>query len=68
MMALDRRLDALIQPDTDLDALTRRACQLGMRPLRVGAALKVAAGLTTPEEAGRVIPPDPVEPGGPATG
>ncbi|MEM9300937.1 MAG: GspE/PulE family protein [Pseudomonadota bacterium] len=62
MMAVDSRIDDLILKDTDLSALTRRAIKMGMRPLRVSAARKVIAGLTTPEEAGRVIPPDAIDP------
>ena len=41
----------------DAADLRRRACEQGMRPLRVSAALQIAAGLTTFEEIVQVLPP-----------
>ena len=58
MLELDQPLLELIEAETSAARLAAAACQRGMRPLRVAAALKVAAGLTTIEEAGRVVPPE----------
>jgi general secretion pathway protein E len=39
-----------VSKEPNLDALRRQAVTDGMRPLRLGGALKVAEGLTTVEE------------------
>lgn len=53
---MNDRLSALINPQTDINALRRDACTEGMRPLRIAAAQKVTSGMTTLEEALRVTP------------
>ena len=55
-MLMNDRLSALINPQTDINALRRDACTEGMRPLRIAAAQKVTSGMTTLEEALRVTP------------
>ena len=39
-----------LHPNTDMTALRRQAVQEGLRPLRLGGAMKVAEGLTTKDE------------------
>ena len=56
IMQMNDALRALISPRTDLNAVRRAACAEGMLPLRLAAANKVAAGMTTLEEALRVTP------------
>ncbi|MEE8876457.1 GspE/PulE family protein [Pseudomonas helleri] len=56
IMLMNDRLSALINPQTDINALRRDACTEGMRPLRIAAAQKVTSGMTTLEEALRVTP------------
>ncbi|MCH4875553.1 GspE/PulE family protein [Pseudomonas sp. TMW22091] len=56
IMVMSDRLRALIGPQTDVSALRREACAEGMQPLRLAAASKVVAGLTSMEEALRVTP------------
>ena len=41
----------------EADALRQRAVEKGMRPLRISAALQIAAGMTTFEEVAHVLPP-----------
>jgi general secretion pathway protein E len=50
-------LRRLFQSDMDEETLRRGAFEQGMRPLRVGAALQIAAGLTTFEEVVQILPP-----------
>ena len=50
-------LRRLFQSDMDTAEFRRRATAQGMRPLRVSAALQIAAGLTTFEEVVQVLPP-----------
>ncbi len=57
MMTIDDAISQVILPEVNQLALTRLAQRRGMRPLRVAAARKVAAGLTTVAECLRVIPP-----------
>ncbi len=57
MLTLEKELGAAIKADLNNLEITRLAYRAGMRPLRIAAARKVAAGLTTIEEALRVIPP-----------
>jgi general secretion pathway protein E len=47
---------ATIHPALDATALRRQAIKEGMRPLRLGGAMKVAEGLTTIEEVLRSTP------------
>ena len=56
IMVMSDRLRAQIGPQTDVNILRREACAEGMQPLRWAAASKVAAGLTSMEEALRVTP------------
>ena len=57
MMPLSQALRKLLRPDTDTTELRAQATREGMRPLRVGAAHQVAAGLTTVDEVLKVVPP-----------
>ncbi len=57
LLPVTPELRRLLRPDMDADKLRRRACAQGMRPLRVSAALQIAAGLTTFEEVVQVLPP-----------
>jgi general secretion pathway protein E len=57
LLTVTPELRRLLRPDLDADELRRRAGGQGMRPLRVSAALQVAAGLTTVEEVVQVLPP-----------
>ncbi|MCB1755212.1 MAG: type II/IV secretion system protein [Gammaproteobacteria bacterium] len=45
-----------ISPETNLEAMRRRAYTSGMRPLRISGMLKVTQGLTTIEEVLKVSP------------
>jgi general secretion pathway protein E len=45
-----------LHPHTDMTALRRQAVQEGLRPLRLGGAMKVAEGLTTLDEVLRSTP------------
>jgi general secretion pathway protein E len=51
--AMKRMVDA----KADLGKMRELAYKDGMKPLRISAAMKVAAGLTTIEEAIKVAPP-----------
>jgi general secretion pathway protein E len=46
-----------VSKEPNIDALRRQAISEGMRPLRLGGALKVAEGLTTIEEILASTPP-----------
>ena len=50
MLTMTPALRKLVRPDTDLDALRDLALREGLRPLRIGGAQKVHAGITTLEE------------------
>ena len=56
-MVMTPELRKLITAETDLAALQERAFKDGMKPLRLGGALKVAAGLTTIDEVLQTAPP-----------
>jgi general secretion pathway protein E len=56
IMPMQRELKSFITDQTNLVELTREAYKLGMRPLRVSGATKVAQGLTTMEEVLKVAP------------
>jgi general secretion pathway protein E len=56
MLPLREEIKALVRQDCDLTALRRQAVRQGMRPLRISAAQKVAAGVTTIEECLKVVP------------
>ena len=53
---MSEKLRGLIGPETDLNAIRRQACAQGMLTLRLAAAAKVAAGVTSLQEALRVTP------------
>lgn len=60
MLRFSAEVKGLVKVDCDLGALRRQAYKDGMRPLRLSAAQKVAAGLTTLEEALKVVPKVPL--------
>jgi len=55
MLRVTPRLRELISEETSQKRLREAAIKDGMRPLRLSGALKVAAGVTTPEEVVRVL-------------
>jgi len=57
VMVMTPELRKAIGAETDLDALRDRAYREGMKPLRIGGAMKIAAGLTSVEEVMSVAPP-----------
>ena len=57
LMQVTPALRRLFRPKLSEDTLRREACTQGMRPLRVSAALQIAAGLTTFEEIAPILPP-----------
>ena len=57
LLTVTPELRRLLRPNVDDAELRRRAVEQGMRPLRVSAALQIAAGLTTFEEVVQVLPP-----------
>ncbi len=57
LLVVSPSLRAMIRADLDLPAFARRAVDDGMRTLRLAAADKVAAGVTTAEEVLGVLPP-----------
>ena len=57
LLAVTPGLRRLFRPDMDEETLRRGAFEQGMRPLRVSAALQIAAGLTTFEEVVQILPP-----------
>jgi len=56
-MVMTPEMRKVITAETDLAALQERAFKEGMKPLRLGGALKVAAGLTTVDEVLQTAPP-----------
>jgi general secretion pathway protein E len=56
LLVMSENLRRLIHPTLDAAALARQAVKEGMRPLRVGGAMKVAEGVTTLEEVLRATP------------
>lgn len=57
LLTVTPELRRLCRAEVDEDALRRAAIDQGMRPLRVSAALQIAAGLTTFEEVVQILPP-----------
>jgi len=57
ILAMRAPLRDLIRPQVSSAILARAARQNGMRGLRLSGAHRVAAGMTTPEEALAVVPP-----------
>jgi general secretion pathway protein E len=56
ILALSHDLRELITGDFDEGALRAKAFREGLRPLRIGGAMKVAQGLTTMQEVLKVAP------------
>jgi general secretion pathway protein E len=57
IMVLTPAQRRLIGPDTDMSLLRDQAYRDGMKPLRIGGALKIAQGVTTVDEVLKVAPP-----------
>jgi len=57
LLTVTPELRRLFRSDMDEEVLRRGAFEQGMRPLRVGAALQIAAGSTTFEEVMQILPP-----------
>jgi len=57
IMPMGSELKSILSPQTDLPKFRDRAIALGMQPLRIAGAHKVAAGLTTIAEVLKVAPP-----------
>jgi len=57
LLTVTPELRLLFQVGVDEDILRRTAFEKGMRPLRMSAALQIAAGLTTFEEVAQILPP-----------
>lgn len=57
LLAVTPGLRRLFQAEINEDALRCAAFEKGIRPLRVSAALQIAAGLTTVEEVMQILPP-----------
>ena len=55
-MVISEKLRELVGRETDLNAIRRQAGAQGMLSLRLAAALKVADGVTSLQEALRVTP------------
>ena len=56
-MLMTHETKKILTPETDLAALQDKAYKEGMKPLRIGGAMKIAAGLTTIDEIMKVAPP-----------
>ncbi|MCX2865724.1 GspE/PulE family protein [Paucibacter sp. PLA-PC-4] len=56
LLTVSEAVKNTLHPSPDISALRRQAMQEGLRPLRLGGAMKVAEGLTTLEEVLRSTP------------
>ena len=56
IMTLTPGVRRLIDREVDDSKIREQAYRDGMKPLRVSGAMKIAAGLTTPEEVIKVAP------------
>jgi general secretion pathway protein E len=56
LLTLNDELRTVIHPTLDIDKLRQKALQEGMRPLRLGGAMKVAESLTTLDEVLKTTP------------
>jgi general secretion pathway protein E len=56
-MVMTPDLKKVVTAQTDLALLQETAYREGTKPLRLGGALKVAAGMTTVDEVMKVAPP-----------
>lgn len=61
MMPMSGRLRSLISAELDLGRFGSEALREGMKPLRISAAMQVAAGLTTVSEVLNVLPPTDID-------
>jgi general secretion pathway protein E len=61
MMRLSPRLRGMISAQLDLGGFGAAAMQEGLKPLRISAAMQVAAGVTTVKEVLTVLPPIDIE-------
>jgi general secretion pathway protein E len=50
LLTVTEAFKALVNKEANIDATRKQAVQDGMRPLRLAAALRIAEGMTTPEE------------------
>jgi general secretion pathway protein E len=50
LLTVTEAFKTLVHKDANMDATRKQAVQDGMRPLRLAAALRIAEGMTTPEE------------------
>jgi general secretion pathway protein E len=57
ILLMSPAIKRLVEAKADLGKMREQAYKEGMKPLRISAAAKVAAGLTTVEEAIKVAPP-----------
>ena len=57
LLTVNPELRRLCRAEVNEDALRQAALEQGMRPLRISAALQIAAGLTTFEEVMQILPP-----------
>ncbi len=57
MMVMTPTLRKIVTDETNLETLRDQAYKEGMKPLRIGGAMKVAAGVTTIDEVMKVAPP-----------
>ncbi|MBI3222222.1 MAG: type II/IV secretion system protein [Nitrosomonadales bacterium] len=57
MLPFSAGMQRLVVQDADIARIRELALREGMKPLRVSAAAKVAAGITTAEEVIKVVPP-----------
>lgn len=57
LLTVNSELRRLFRDEVDEDNMRRAAMVQGMRPLRVSAALQIAAGLTTVDEVVQILPP-----------
>jgi general secretion pathway protein E len=61
MMPMSSKLRSLISAELDLGRFGDMALREGMKPLRISAAMQVAAGLTTVREVLNVLPPTDID-------
>jgi len=61
MMPMSSKLRAIISAELDLGRFGVTALAEGMKPLRISAAMQVAAGLTTVREVLNVLPPTDID-------
>ena len=57
LLLLSPQIKQLIAAGADLARIRELAAREGMKPLRISGAMKIAAGLTTIEEVGKIAPP-----------